>query len=86
MSRAAVFRECVAALADPNVLVTVFAAVAFSVLRIAFILHACRPGDSFLELGGENVPFSFFFFFFFLGGGSKVPGGGGFVVFLRSCL
>ncbi|CAJ1398106.1 unnamed protein product [Effrenium voratum] len=42
MSRAAVFRECVAALADPNVLVTVFAAVAFSVLRIAFILHACR--------------------------------------------
>ncbi|CAE7864183.1 unnamed protein product [Symbiodinium sp. KB8] len=38
----AVFRECVAAIFDPNVLVTVFTSVALSVIRIGFILYVCR--------------------------------------------
>lgn len=45
MKRAhAVFRECVAAIGDPNVLVTIFTSMALSVIRIAFILHVCRRG------------------------------------------
>ena len=39
----AVFRECVAAIFDPNVLATVFTSVALSVIRIGFILYVCRP-------------------------------------------
>ena len=47
MARAhAVFRECVAAIFDPNVLVTVFTSMGLSVVRIAFILHVCRPSCS----------------------------------------
>ncbi|CAE7359211.1 unnamed protein product [Symbiodinium pilosum] len=64
MARAhAVFRECVAAIFDPNVLVTVFTSMGLSVVRIAFILHVCRqlallmsivePYEVELQLFGE---------------------------------
>ena len=64
MKRAhAVFRECVAAIGDPNVLVTIFTSMALSVIRIAFILHVCRsmallmsivtPVEVELQLFGE---------------------------------
>ena len=46
MTRAhAVFRECVAAIGNPNVLVTIFTSMVLSVLRIAFIIHVCRSEE-----------------------------------------
>ncbi|CAK9078004.1 unnamed protein product [Durusdinium trenchii] len=59
----AVFRECVAAIGDPNVLVTIFTSMVLSVIRISFILHVCRslallmsivtPVEVELQLFGE---------------------------------
>lgn len=57
----AVFRECVAAIGDPNVLVTIFTSMVLSVIRISFILHVCRcqepggvEGDGFVGGRGEE--------------------------------
>eukprot|EP00931_Biecheleriopsis_adriatica_P036553 TRINITY_DN21047_c0_g1_i1.p1 TRINITY_DN21047_c0_g1~~TRINITY_DN21047_c0_g1_i1.p1 ORF type:complete len:657 (-),score=109.08 TRINITY_DN21047_c0_g1_i1:38-2008(-) len=58
-----VFRECMAAVLDPNVLVTIFASIFLSILRIMFILHVCQrlallmsivtPVEVKLQLFGE---------------------------------
>eukprot|EP00438_Fugacium_kawagutii_P004750 Skav203087 [mRNA] locus=scaffold447:143875:144372:+ [translate_table: standard] len=56
MTRAhAVFRECVAAIGDPNVLVTIFTSMALSAVRIAFILHVCRRGAAVVMVDGQLV-------------------------------
>lgn len=58
-----VFKECMSALFNQNVLVTIFASMGFSILRILFILHVCKhialmmsiinPVQVRLELFGE---------------------------------